>query len=181
MGKTTAVLCILAATGSVAMAGPVDVSYSVSGSAGNWTLDFSVTNNLNPSDMDIYFFGVLLDTGRNIAGSPTDWDPNTWPAWDNSPFGGSNTIYNNNWIDFTFDGLFPGSTLSGFQAVYTGAMPPASVQFFAYGFGVSGGQYQGNDFFNNAGNPGFEGFAIPAPASLALLALGGLSATRRRR
>ena len=69
-----AAVAALVLTAGAAYAGPV-VSYSVFGSAGNWTLDFSVTNNLNPADMDIYFFCVELDTGRNIARSPPGCDP----------------------------------------------------------------------------------------------------------
>ena len=82
---------LVAAAGAVASADPVDVTYTVSGSSGNWTLDFSVTNNLNPADMDVYFFGVYLDSGRDIVGSPAFYDPNAWTVWDNSGYGGSNT------------------------------------------------------------------------------------------
>lgn len=176
-----AAAAVLAISAGAAYAGPV-VTYSVSGSAGNWTLDFSVTNNLNPSDMDIYFFGVDLDTGRNIAGSPAGYDPNVWPSWDNSGFGGSNEIYNNNWIEFSYSLLLPGQTLSGFQALYTGAVAPTEVDYFCYGNSPSGGEYNGNDYFNWAGNPGFEGTAyVPAPASLGVMGLAGVFASRRRR
>ena len=176
-----AVAAALVLTAGAAYAGPV-VTYSVSGSAGNWTLDFSVTNNLNPADMDIYFFGVELDTGRNIAGSPAGYDPNVWPAWDNIAYGGSSTVYNNNWIDLSFANLMPGNTLSGFQALYTGASAPTSVKYFCYGTSQSGGQYSGTDNFNNQNNPGFEGIAtVPAPASLAVMGLAGVFASRRRR
>lgn len=172
---------IVAAAVGVATADPVDVAYSVSGSAGNWTLDFSVTNNLNPADMDVYFFGVYLDTGRNIAGSPSGFDPNVWSSWNNAPYGGSNIDYNNNWIDFTYANLLPGQTLSGFQALYTGASAPTSVNWFAFGFSPSGGAFDGSGYFNNPTNPGFEGVAVPVPASAAILGLGGLAAARRRR
>lgn len=176
-----AAVAALVLTAGAAYAGPV-VSYSVSGSAGNWTLDFSVTNNLNPADMDIYFFGVDLDTGRNIAGSPAGYDPNIWGMWDNTAFGGSTEIYNNNWIEFSFVLLLPGQTLSGFQALYTGAVAPTEVDYFCYGNSPSGGQYNGTDNFNNQRNPGFEGTAyVPAPASLAVMGLAGVFASRRRR
>ncbi len=176
-----AAIAALALTAGAAYAGPI-VTYSVSGSANNWTLDFSVQNTLNPADMDIYFFGVELDTGRNIAGSPAGYDPDVWPTWDNTGYGGSATIYNNNWIDFSISNLLPGNTLSGFQALYTGASAPTSVKFFCFGVGMNGGQYSGNDYINHPGNPGFEGIAtVPAPASLGLMGLAGLAAARRRR
>lgn len=180
----TAAIAAFALTAGVAYAGPVDVTYSVSGSAGNWVLDFSVSNNLNPSTMGIYFFGVELDTGRNIVGSPTNFDPDAWSTWDNTGYGGSATIYNNNWIDFAsnYTSILPGGSLAGFQAVYTGASAPTSVKFFAFANDPTGGQYNGTDNFNNQWNPGFEGIAtVPAPASLGLMGLAGLAASRRRR
>lgn len=176
-----AALVALALSAGAAYAGPV-VTYSVSGSAGNWVLDFSVQNTLNPADMDIYFFGVELDTGRNIAGSPAGYDPNIWPFWDNSGYGGSTEIYNNIWIEFSYSLLLPGQTLAGFQALYTGVTAPTEVDFFCFATSLSGGQYSGTDNFWNQFNPGFEGTAyVPAPTSLALAGLAGLAATRRRR
>ncbi|MCC6228639.1 MAG: hypothetical protein IT432_05370 [Phycisphaerales bacterium] len=179
-----AAAAILAISASAVYAGPVDVTYSVSGSPGNWVLDFNVANNLNPSTMGLYFFGVELDTGRNIVGSPTNFDPNSWATWDNSGFGGSSTIYNNNWIDFNsnYTSILPGGSLSGFQALYTGPSAPTSVKFFCYANDPNGGQYNGTDNFNNQQNPGFEGIAhIPAPASLGVIGLAGVLASRRRR
>lgn len=176
-----AAIAALALTAGAAYAGPV-VNYSVSGSAGNWVLDFSVTNNLNPSDMDIYFFGVELDTGRNIAGSPAGYDPSMWFTWDNSGYGGSTEIYNNIWIEFSYSLLLPGQTLSGFQALYTGASAPIEVDYFCFGASPSGGYYNGTDYFNNPWNPGFEGTAyVPTPASLGVIGLAGVFASRRRR
>lgn len=164
----------------VASADPVGVTCNVSGSSGNYVLDFSVTNNLNPADMGVYFFGVKLDTGRDIVGSPAPFDPDTWTNWDMTPYGGAVNGYNNNWIEFSFVQILPGQTLSGFQARYTGASLPASVPFFAFAYSPSGGAYTGQHL-NNPQNPGFEGHvAIPAPASLALAGLGGLALRRRR-
>lgn len=157
------------------------VSYAVSGSSGNWTLDFTLTSNFLSGEGDFYFFGVRLGSGRNIAGSPANWDPNSWTSWDNAAYGGSSTVYNNNWINFTSTGqVQPGQSLSGFQAVSTDAVAPTSVQWFAYAFN---GTYGGNDNFNNPGNPGFEGVAraVPEPASMAALGLGVAALLRRRR
>lgn len=176
-----AAIAALALAAGAALAGPV-VTYSVSGSAGDWVLDFSVTNNLNPADMGIYFFGVDLDTGRNIAGSPTGYDPNVWFTWDNSGYGGSTEIYNNNWIEPSYSLLLPGQTLSGFQAVYTGALAPMEVDYFCYGASPYGSLYSGTDNFNNQWNPGFEGTAyIPTPASLGVIGLASVFVSLRRR
>jgi hypothetical protein len=166
-----------------AHADPVDVSYTVTGSAGNWNLDFSVANNLGGTN-DIYFFGVDL-SGRNITGSPTNWDPNNWPTWNNSPYGGSNTTYNNVWIDFGPNEIVPSATLSGFDVAVSDLNAPTSVQWFAVALN---GIYTGGGNFNNSSNPGFEGTAtsgaaVPEPASLALLGAGvlGVAASRRKK
>ena len=171
---------------SAAYAGPV-VTFTTSGTSGNYTLDFSVTNNLGNTN-DIYFFGVQLPA-RDIVASPGGFDPNIWLTWDNSPYGGSSTIYNNNWIDFTFSSLPNGTTLSGFQAHTTSLTAPTSVPYFAYAFG---GSYFVGDNFNSPGNPGFEGLAtgadvtaVPEPGVVAfgILSAGsvlGLIARKRK-
>lgn len=181
--KKAAIMATLVAAGT-AVAGPdqaPSVSYSVSGSSGAYVLDFTVGASFDDA-MAIYFFGVVVDTGRNIAGSPANWDPNIWTSWNNSGYGGSNNNYNNVWINLDFNGsdIGDGESQSGFQVNYTGATAPTSVDWFAFGFG---GDYGGSDpFFFTSGNPGFEGTAnIPAPGALAVLGLGGLVATRRRR
>jgi len=160
------------------------VDFTTSGSTGNWTLDFAVTNNLNPT-LDIYFFGVQLGA-NDIVDSPLGYDPNAWSAWDNAFYGGSTTVYNNNWLDNSFSHLQSGQTLSGFKVHTTDAVAPTDVKWFAYAYG---GNYTGNSpYFNREGNPGFEGItssAVPEPGSIALL-FGALTTgagfvTRRRR
>jgi hypothetical protein len=184
LAGATVVASILMA--AAAQAATVDVSDVVSGSAGAWLHDFTVANNL-PDDGDLYFFGVSMDA-RDIAASPAGFDPNAWPAWNNSGFGGSNVNYNNNWIDFSFTYLPSGSSLGGFQVLDTNTVAQTDIKWFAFGFMPNNGSYNGADCFHCGFNPGFEGVAgaggAPEPAAWALMiggfGLAGASLRRRR-
>lgn len=193
IGLAALVIGALFAAVAPAQAAPVDVGFTVSGSAGNWLLDFSVTNNLGNTN-DVYFFGVRLPT-QNVAGTPAGFSSTLVPTpWNNSASGGSSIDYNNVWISIlgpTGSHILPGQTLSGFQAIDTDLSAPTGINWFAY---ASGGSPDGNCDFEcspDAGGyfPGFEGVAAvastPIPAALPLLAtaLGGLgfAGWRRRR
>lgn len=170
------------ASAGLSVAAPI-VTETVTGTSGNYTLDFTVQNNLGNTN-DIYFFGVLIDSGRDIVDSPSGYNPNTWMTWNNSSFGGSNLTYNNNWIDLSYSNLPNGSTLGGFSVHTTDAVAPTSVHWFAYAFE---GTYYGSDHFNSSGNPGFEGIttsAVPEPSALMMAGIAtvvGLGYLRCRR
>ena len=170
-------LLLLLGCSTAAFAGSVTVTESVSGSAHNWLLDFSVTNNVGAGD-DVYFFGVKVG-GHNPVGTPsianpTAFDPTFHTSWDNSAHGDP-TVYDNTWID-QFEGDLPfGNTLSGFEVLDTwDEVAPTNVPWFAYSLGVDG-------------NPGFHGGAetvqTPEPGSMLLLGSGlfGLSGVLRRK
>jgi len=145
---------------SSAAANTVDVTYTVSGSAGDWVLDFSVTNNIGGANQ-IYFWGAQLSTGTNIIATPSNWAPA------NNPWTANGTSYNNNWcqngcgvLQSSFL-INPGQTLSGFEAVDTAFTAPTSVSFFAY---AANGNYTETDCFQCGVNPGFQGRALEASA-----------------
>lgn len=188
----TLAFLFVAAT-SRAWAAPVSVSFTTSGTSGNYILDFSVTNNMLawPSQ-GIYFFGVSL-SARDIVGSPGFFNPNSWITWSNVPYGGSSTVYNNNWIGGP--AILPGNTLSGFQVHITDLVAPTTVPWFAFSaanFFTPADYYTGPGAFYYGGggyNPGFEGgglaaTAVPEPASLSLLGactlVGGFFVRRRQ-
>jgi len=178
---TLVALSLPAMLAGTAFALPINVTVATSGSPGDWTLDFSVTNNINAGTA--YFFGVQLP-GPDITGTPAGWNPNTWPQFNTANVGGANITYNNVWIDA--GGVSPGSTLSGFEVLDTQADLPASIPWFVV---VENANYTGTDYFNRSGNPGFQSAieltsTTPLPATLPLFA-GGLGfvgyLTRRKR
>jgi hypothetical protein len=176
-----AVLGLAVTFGGQAVAAPI-ISEVTTGTSGDYTLNFSVTNNLNGIN-SIYFFGLLMDSGNTIVGSPPGLDTH-YPLWNNAQYGGSSLEYNLNWIDnITFPIPF-GTTQDGFLVHSTDATLPAQVNWFAYG---EQGTYTGNDFFNIPTNPGFEGLvsvgaSVPEPSTLVLGffgVLGGVAYFRR--
>jgi hypothetical protein len=175
-------------------ADPINVLYTVTGSPGDWTLDFSVNNNIaGAPDQEFYFFGVGLFSGTpfpNITGSPASFN-GAIPYNPSSGLGGPNITYNDVWEVSTFPNLgmaAPGTTTSGFEATITDSVAPTSVNWFAL--------TDGSDPYSGPGNldtiePGgvpllFEGVAVqtgatPEPTTLLLFGAGlvGISALMR--
>ena len=164
------------------------ITYTSSGTPGNYTLDFTV-NNTTPGTQgfDIYFFGVLVN--GQVSGSPSGYYPAyysnihtvevTGPAY--------NWQFNNDWIDPTYSAMPTGTTLSGFDVSDADQNAPTSVQYFAFGYG-GGLAYTGagNENLSSPSNsPLFVGYAlaaVPEPATFPLIAgasLLFLSAKRR--
>jgi hypothetical protein len=182
---------------AVAYAAPVDVSYQLSGSAGNWVLDFSVTNNMpsTNSQLLVYLFGIQYINGGGVLSSPSNWSVYFSPVSTNVP-NGSGKTYTTNWIDSNYSTAIGfGQTLSGFKFADGALDAPTSVDWVAYGIGPNGGDrnivYTGpsSDYIGGANyNPGFEGTAsavnavpIPAAAWLFSTAVAGLGFLRRKR
>jgi hypothetical protein len=173
---------------SVASAGVIDVTYTVSGSPGAWDLNFTVANNMTAGpQQDIYQFGVQL-SGPGVIGSPTGYDPNATPVpWSNYFYGGQPIFYNNVWVDFLdFYHLLSGTSLSGFIVEVTDDVAPAIVPWFAYAYPSSFNPaelYAGPGAFavDPSFGAGFEGTASPEPSTLGLLVIGlGIGVFLRR-
>ena len=142
-----------------AAADPVDVSYTVSGSSGAYTLDFSVTNNLS-APFNIYQFAVDLPAG--ITGIPTGFQQGIPQTYSGYP-GGSSIFYYNVWGNNTAM-IVPGETLSGFDVLDTASSAPTSVNWAVFAFG-NGAIYTGGGNFNNDTTPGFQSVAFPSSPS----------------
>jgi len=171
--KTFLVSIAFLAVTSPSYAVPVNVAYAVSGSSGNYTLDFSFTNSEIGTDQDIYFLGVYLNPSlglSSVVGSPAFYDPSAFPTYTVSGLGGSNTEYNAVWFDATISNLAAGQTLSGFDVHVASAVAPSAAPWFALSTGNI--PYTGTgSFTNDPYNPGFEGVAAPEPAVWRLLVL----------
>jgi len=172
----------------------INVSYTVTGSPGDYTLDFSVNNAIvGAPNQDLYFFGVDLSS-TNITGSPASFS--TFAAYNPFTEGGgigANITYNNVWLVSTFPTVgttaLPGTTTSGFDVTITDTVAPTSVNWFAVTDGTDLYSGSGNLNPSRPDNPLFEGTATettsttPEPSTLAFLGAGlaGIVALRRHK
>jgi hypothetical protein len=199
----------LLGTTATAQTAPIDVSYTVSGTTGNWIYDFSVTNNL-PNN-DVYAFGVSL-SNANSVGKPVGWD-NGLSGFNLFNYGGSNTNYSNTWVtcpnascpvDHPLVNITSGQTLNGFRVSDAGLSAVLGVNWYVTTIGTHLPYYQGDKCSFNCNAPydnsGFEGRALSVPSptggpatstvpepqtvwllSTGFLVLAGLSRQNRRR
>ncbi len=153
---------------SSAAAQPVAVDYSISGSAGNWLLNFTLRNAFGSSDHGLYFFGVSAGSST-ITNSPSNWSP--FMAW--TVAAGSGRRYASSWMTDPSTGLLPGQALTGFTIRTFDMDMPTTVRWFAYGFSNSGASYEGGDNFNGSTyNPGVEGSSTGTVAQVNLQSTG---------
>lgn len=182
------VLSALGTIATAAYADPVEVSWVTSGQAGNWTVEFTVHNNLQPGaeDMTIYQFGVYT-AARDITGSPTGWDPDYRTVWDDRY---AFYPYNNIWHKDPDSGFVPGTSVSGFTLNVATQTEPTAFNWFAFAISPTGGLYDGTgQVFGGAYNPAFQyttNAAVPEPAAGLMLLIGGglvalQQAARRRK
>ena len=159
---------------SWAQAAPT-VTYTTSGTPGNYVLDFTVTNTLGVDNMDIYLFGVLVDNGVAVLPAPTGFLPYNM-GWNTNVYGGPDLVFTCEWF---FGGpdqnkINKGETIGGFIVNVTAVTAPTSVQWFAFAHAsIPGGpevMYWGGDNFHVPYNPGFIGVATGAPPPLAYVA-----------
>lgn len=127
---------------SPAFANTVDVSYTVEGHAGDWTLDFSLIHGFHPPvDYALYKFGVSVPQATIIS-QPLEWHPIGNDTWQfsqatNGPYPVAPVI------------MFQGTTLDGFLIHSTAQEAPMQVAWTSVGSASpDNGRYIGN-FFSN--------------------------------
>ena len=176
----TASLLTLGSSGSYAVVSPpVEASYTVSGTSGNWLVDFTFTNNFAQPNWSLYFAGIRVGA-TDIASSPAGYN-NSYSSYPDfnlnagaAPVLWDGTFFDNNWYNPSANTLRSGTSLSGFKAVSHQAEAPTSIPWlvFVYNFEEP---YTGSDYIYRVGNPGFQGVAVaavPEPESYAMMLLG---------
>jgi hypothetical protein len=169
---------------------PVAVTWTTAGSAFDWTLDFTVTNNIPVADENIDLFGLLIGAPQaSAAGAPYDYQLIGFP-WDNRPYGGA-FVY-----DIAWRGGFilSGASLDGFLVHLTTQGTPQVMNWTIWASSPSLTPYSNPYTFYNGHNgsePAFEGVTFdsvvptPEPATAVLVGSGILSIVmlrwRRRR
>jgi PEP-CTERM motif len=154
------------ATGAIA--GTVDVSFSVSGSPGAWLVDFTFQNNLS-APAGLYFIGIKSD--GLFSGSPAPFIQAFAPTYNTLAAGGLDITYNKLWLDSPGTALLPGTGMSGFKVTVTSTQTPDSFDWFA----MTRGATVTDPFqFGTASVAGFQGVVtgVPEPHTYALLGVG---------
>jgi hypothetical protein len=158
----------------------IEVDYSFylnAGTTNGWKAQGYTNTSLNAANWDSY---MKADGSGNSA--------LTWQQFFGGidyPFGQTKSIgffvnysavaadtYKFDWSDPGHLPILPGETLAGF---YAWEDTTASQYLLAY---IGDAQ---NDTFSNNGLPPFRGDTVPEPATMSLLAVGGLAMLRRRR
>ena len=166
---------------AVTITPPITVTQTTSGSAGNWTYDFTFTNNVAQGQR-LYFFGLQDATGT-VTASAVGYSKS-------SGYYVNGTLYNLSWGTSAYGGISAGDSLGGFSIRDTAVAAKSSFNFYGYTYNngaiyTAGGNIGGWASFN----PAFEfsssnaTAAVPEPATWAMMMLGfgGLGYTLRRR
>ncbi len=197
-------LCAAAISPLMVRAATVNVSYTVTGSPGDWTLDFSITNNYSLAS--VFQFHTLVNWGGDVH-SPANWTSSA-NSFNFQQYGASSTVYNLSWFNSHYNPISigpgydppflvgPGETLSGFQPLHVlDQQAPFSVKWLAWAYSTDPHfpslPCLENCVYTEPQQIVFEGVSstlnpVPVPPTVVLfggglVGLGGLVAWQRRR
>jgi hypothetical protein len=188
------VAAALAFSVSSAEAAPVEVTYTVTGTSGNWYLNFTVSNNVD-SEYIISNFGVSADSRTWYESAPTYWQ--AWTSIAGFNYSGQRFIFEINWTTGSSnsysDKIDNGESLGGFVVHSTSVDMPASWYWYTNGRSPTSYSGPGNYLYSNpsiptkltfigeaslstGGNPNTPANpSIPEPDSIFLVNLGLVS------
>ena len=161
----------------------VTVTDTVTGAAGDWTLDFTVTNNL-PNSV-LFDFGVALPA-TGFSALPSGWT-NTGGVQYSSTGGPQG------YFIFAYGGyMASGSSESGFKVTVNSTKAPFNVEWIAFADGPFRSNYSGGGIYWNDGYGDYGLYggaspvasAAPEPSTWAMMLLGfgglGFAGWRRK-
>jgi hypothetical protein len=179
------VLCLSYLTPVACVMGQPLVIYTVSGTPGDFILDFTFNNATPPAPpFDLYLIniqvnGAISDTPSDYYGSSFD-NPHFFSLQNAQGVTVNYGPFNVQWIDPTYALLPPGNSLTGFEVSDNDLIAPASVPFYIFatdGGGLADYTGPGNLNAGNPYNPFFAGNAIevvPEPTTISMVAVSGL-------
>jgi hypothetical protein len=162
LGVGIALILGILASPPKAVAGTVSVIEDVSGTPGDWTLDFSILNKLT-AGFDVYYLALpTLTTASDVpTGSPSGWAPpeRSGVSWCVLPSQCFSSVSNN------------GTEISGFQIQSSDVQYPGPLPYLVYAIDWTNDNPPDPGCINCGFNPGYAGTTeVPEPSSWILFA-----------
>jgi len=142
-----------------------------------------IANGVNVSITQVTATPSTIHAGQTttVGLTVTNSDPNETFVTTTWYYNGGNPLENGQFVGNWFNqSIAPGESLTGDHTTWD-AIAATPLGDYSLSLGVSGGLYNGDDFGLAAPGDPLVTVVVPEPATMGLLALGGLAMLRRRR